>query len=397
MDFVIMMPLGPQLMRHLEIGPQRFGWLVSAYTFAASLSGLISSFFIDRFDRKRALLFLYGGFSFGTLMCALAPNYWLLMAARITAGVFGGILGGVTFSIIGDSFEESVRGTATGMVMSAFSIASIIGIPTGLWLANRFSWHAPFFLLAATSTLVLALAAFSMPSIRAHLQSGSLNLKATLLRLKAVVTHPNHLRAYSMTIVMMFGGFTVIPFISPYLVANVGIREVDLATVYFFSGITTLIMSNVIGRLSDRYGKYPVFRVVAIASAVPILVLTHLPPVPLVIAIVTVACFSVSMSGRFVPLMAMITSSVDPRLRGSFMSIHSCIQQFGSGLASLTAGFIVSKSSGGQLAHYHWVGFLATGATLACVFIARHVQAFKDEGSVFPSVHANRDIAHDVL
>lgn len=392
-----MMPLGPQLMRHFSITPQQFGWLVSAYTFAASLSGLISSFFIDRFDRKRSLLFLYSGFGLGTLFCALAPNYLLLMAARITAGIFGGILGGVTFSIIGDTFEESVRGTATGMVMSAFSISSIIGIPTGLWLANHFSWHAPFVLLASTSALVLMIAAFALPPIRSHLHSEPLNFKGTLTRLREIVTHPNHLRAYSVTTIMMFGGFTVIPFISPYLVANVGVKEADLATVYFFSGISTLIMSNIIGRLSDRYGKYRVFRIVALASIIPIVTLTNLPEAPLAVAVATVACFSVSMSGRFVPLMAMITSSVNPKLRGSFMSIHSSIQQFGSGLASLTSGFIVARAATGELVHYPWVGLLATVATTSCVLIARSLQSFQGEGSVLASVHANRDIAHDVL
>lgn len=393
-----MMPLGPQLMRHFSITPQWFGWLVSAYTFAASVSGFVSSFFIDRFDRKRSLLTLYSGFSLGTLCCALAPTYWTLMGARITAGIFGGILGGVTFSIIGDSFEESKRGTATGMVMSAFSISSIMGIPTGLWLANKFNWHAPFFLLSATSLIVLPIAALSLPPVRSHIASGPKpDFKSTLKRVRYIATHRNHVRAFLVTTIMMFGGFTVIPFISPYLVANVGVKETELATVYFFSGLLTLFMSNLIGRLADRYGKFKVFRIVALFSILPIATLTHLPRAPLAVAVATVACFTISMSGRFVPLMAMITSSVDPRLRGSFMSIHSSIQQLGSGFAALVSGLIVKKSATGELNHFDVVGGLAIAATLTCIVLAKRIQIVDSKKSVLAGVNANGDVAHDIL
>lgn len=169
MDFVIMMPLGPQLMRIFNISPGEFGLLVSAYTFSAAVAGFLSALFIDRFDRKHAMLGLYFGFTIGTLACALAPTYSLLLAARVVAGAFGGVLGALILAVIGDAIPEHRRGAATGKVMAAFSVASIAGVPVGLYLASVTSWHAPFYLLAGLSFLVLIASFWLLPTMRGHL------------------------------------------------------------------------------------------------------------------------------------------------------------------------------------------------------------------------------------
>lgn len=173
LDFVIMMPLGPQFMRVLLISPQQFGFLVSIYTFSAALCGFFGAFFIDRFDRKTALLTLYGGFTLGTLFCAISPSFYVLLAARAVAGAFGGLMGAVIFSIIGDAFIETKRGAATGTVMSAFSLASVLGVPFGLYLATHYSWQAPFFLLAGVSLVMIGVAMRVLPPLRSHLTEDS--------------------------------------------------------------------------------------------------------------------------------------------------------------------------------------------------------------------------------
>src|SRR5207245_8497359 len=113
-------------------GPLQFALVVSSYGCSAALAGLLAAFFIDRFDRKITLLVLYAGLTIGTLLCAIAPGYWSLMMARIVAGAFGGIGGAFILVIIGDAFPEIRRGRATGVVMTAFSIASIAGLPVGM-------------------------------------------------------------------------------------------------------------------------------------------------------------------------------------------------------------------------------------------------------------------------
>ncbi len=162
-DFMVVMPLGPQLRRKLGIEPDQFGWIVASYTLAAGLAGLLASSFLDRFGRRRVYLSLFTGFLAGTLLCGLSFNYWSLMAARVVTGTFGGILGGMALAIIGDVFPEERRGRATGILMSAFALASVVGVPLCLSLGTRFGWQVPFLLLAVLGLGVLGLALWILP------------------------------------------------------------------------------------------------------------------------------------------------------------------------------------------------------------------------------------------
>ncbi len=368
MDFMVMMPLGPQFMRLLNLTPAQFGWLVSIYTFSASLCGFIAALYIDRFDRKHAVLFLYGGLALSTLLCALAPGFAMLLAARAMAGAFGGILSATVFSIIGDVIPEERRATATGTVMMAFSVSAILGVPTGLYLANHFSWRAPFVLLGVLSVVFLVIAWRVLPALRSHME----HQHETHLykQLHAIFSVPRHLNAFALIATLMFAGFSVIPYISPYLVANAGLPETDLPILYLCGGLVTLVSSRSIGRLADYWGKREVFIAVATLSIVPILVITHIPHVTLLAAVIVMIFFMVLVSGRLVPAIALIISSVEPRLRGSFMNFNSSIQQFSAGLAAAGAGAIIGKTPGGELTHYDRVGLLATVCTLACIALA---------------------------
>ena len=154
-DFMVVMPLGPQLQRKLEINNAQFSWIVASYTIAAGLAGLLGSSIMDRFGRKSAFLTLYTGFLLGTLFCGLSTGYYMLLVARVLTGAFGGILGGMALAIIGDVFPEERRGRATGILMSAFAVASVVGVPAGIYLGGEFGWHVPFLVLAALGLPVL--------------------------------------------------------------------------------------------------------------------------------------------------------------------------------------------------------------------------------------------------
>lgn len=366
-DFVIMMPLGPQLMRVFTINPKQFGLLVSAYTFAAAFSGFISTFFIDRFDRRTALLALYAGFIIGTFCCAIAPTYGFLLLARVLAGAFGGIIGALVFSIIGDTIPEERRGSATGKVMAAFSAASIIGIPVGLYLASVSSWHAPFFGLAGLSVLVLLIAYKFLPVMRGHfaLSTGAnpTQVVFTILRNK------NLLWALTLMVMLTLAGFTVVPFISPYMVGNVGFKETELALIYLCGGLASVVTSQVAGRLADKYGKQRVFIYTALFSLLPIVLVTNMPRVPHYVALIITTLFFIGFGARFVPAVSLLTSSVEKHLRGSFMSFQSSVQQLASGLSAFLAGLIVQKTAAGEILHFNVVGIIACVATVVCMFI----------------------------
>jgi predicted MFS family arabinose efflux permease len=218
LDFLIVLPLGPEYMRVMSITAKQFGFMVSAYAISAGIFGAAGGFVLDLFDRKRALLFLFLGFTLGTLFCALARNYFLLVAGRIIAGGFGGLTGALILAIVGDVIPEARRGRAMGWIMSSFSMASVGGVPLGLWLARQFTWHAPFFALAGVGAVILAVMPSVMPSLRAHLAHGA---EHPVKRMIFVVSERNHQIAFCFMFVLTLAGAMVFPYIPTYMELNV--------------------------------------------------------------------------------------------------------------------------------------------------------------------------------
>ncbi len=376
-DFVIVMPLGSRLMRTLEISPQQFGLIVSSYTFSAAAAGLLAALFIDRFDRKSAFLTVLTGFSVGTLCCALAPDYALLLAARAATGAFGGVLGGLAMTIIGDVFPDERRGAATGALMSAFGVASVVGVPLGLSLSYWFdSWHAPFWMLGIPSLLVLALAARLLPRLRGHLTA---QRPGTLVEIYDTVRRPVHLRALALIMLLVVGAFLVVPYLPTSLVDNVGITEKLLPWVYVVGGCAALFSSPLVGRLADRMGRLALYCFLATVSGLMMLTASLLPPgtpAPLVIGALTVAGLMVANSGRMIVAMTMINAAVVPRHRGSFMSLNSAMQHLGSGLGAFLGGRIIERGESGQILHYGVVGAIAAVTAISSIALAAGLRPY---------------------
>ncbi|MGH8492960.1 MAG: MFS transporter [Moraxellaceae bacterium] len=370
-DFMVLMPLGPQLMRLLQIGPAEFGFLVAAYTLSAGLAGFASAFVIDRFDRRRMLLVIFAGFLLATASCGLAWDFHSLLIARLAAGFFGGVLGANVLAYIGDCIPEARRGAATGKVMAAFSVAAVAGVPLGIFLAAQFNWRAPFIFVAASGLVLAVLALRILPSIPARNSTGPLEFRRTLYEVFSV---GNHWRAFILIGALMLAGFSVIPFISPYMVKNVGLSEAQLSLIYFCGGLATLFTAPLIGRLADRFGKARTLRWLGAISLLPLLVLTHLPPLPLAAVLAITTVFMVFISGRLIPAMAMITSACTPALRGRFLSMNAALQQLAASLAALWPTLVLTQDASGRLLHYELVGYGAMAMTLLAMWIAGKVE-----------------------
>jgi predicted MFS family arabinose efflux permease len=372
MDFMVMMPLGPQFMRIFDITPAQFGLLVSSYTLTAAVAGFVAAFRLDRYDRKLVLLVLYGCFAIATLLCALAPGYTFLLLARAVAGAFGGVLNGTIQSFIGDAIAPTRRGRATGTVAMGFSLAAIAGVPVGLLLANQFGWRAPFFAVAIMASLIWVTALRVLPSLRGHVMSG--RPAPALRQLRIMFGERNHVYAMLLAGSLMLGGFSVIPFLSPYLVGNTGLPEAHLPFVYLAGGLATLVTSRLIGIYADRSGKRHAFAVIALVSILPILIVTNLGRLttPWLLAATTV--MFIFMSGRYVPAIALINSSVSTQQRGSLMSFVSSTQSACSAFAALAAGHVIERTPSGALLHYGWVGAFAVAMTLLAVFWSRRIR-----------------------
>jgi len=372
LDFMIMMPLGPQLTELFGISAGEFGFLVSAYTFAAGLSGLLAATYIDRFGRKRMMLTLYPLFGVAALACSFAPTFAWLMLARVASGFFGGVLMALSQTIVAEVIPFERRGRAMGVVMTSFSVATVAGVPLSLLLASHFNWHAPFLAIALMVSVCALGAAKTLPSLKGHLVAHPSGDSAPnmLANLRLVLVDPNHLRAYAMSSSMVFAGFAVIPYITLYLQGNAGFKPEQIPYVYLTGGVCTLISARFIGHWSDRAGKAYAFRRLALLMPLPLLAMTLSADLPMVGVLLVSSMLFVVMSGRMIPGMALIGASADPRRRGSFMTLNSAVQSLAMGLAALVGGQILGRDGNGHLTHYWMAALLGGGASLLSFVLA---------------------------
>ena len=367
MDFMIMMPLGPQIMSAFAIGPSAFATAVSAYAWCAGLSGLFAATYIDRFDRKKLLLVVYVLFALSNLACALAPTFFMLQAARAFAGLTAGVLGSIVMAVVSDVIPQSRRGAATGIVMTSFSLAAVFGVPAGILLGARFGWEWPFFLLATLSALIWVVALRIVPTLTGHLRKQPPPLMQVLPELFALLVHPPYVRAFVLTGMVTAASMLVIPFMAPMLVANHGIAPAQLSWIYMAGGVATFFTARIIGQLSDRLGAVRTFRAIALFSIVPLMFVTHLPALPLLVMILLFPLLMISMSGRFIPLQALMTTVPRPAERGAFLSVNSAVQSLGTGLGAWLGGTMLGSGPGGEILGYGTNGWVAAAVTLIAI------------------------------
>lgn len=372
LDFMIMMPLGNYLIPDLHISAFQFSLLVASYSISAFLSGLVIALFIDRYDRKRSLLFAYSGFLLGTFACGIAPGFGLLLAARILAGLFGGIIGAQVLSIVADLFTYERRGRAMGAVMSAFAAASILGVPISLYLTNLFklNWHIPFLLIGSLAAILIPFMIRYIPSMTGHIREkepGTHRFEALI----TVCRIPLQRSALIFSSLLMMGHFLIIPFINPYLEFNMGFSKDLTPMIYLVGGMASMVAALLLGRFSDKVGKLPVFSWSVFLSLFMVVIITAMPNVHFSVVLFFFACWFVMATGRAVTAQAMISEVVDSDQRGSFMSVNGSVQQLGSGLAALIAGTIVVTEKSGKIIHYNWVGYLSILVLLGSMILGR--------------------------
>jgi len=385
MDFMVMMPLGPQIMHAFVITPAAFATAVSAYSWCSGLSGLLAATYIDRFDRRRLLLVVYALFALSNLACALATSFPLLLAARAFAGLTGGVLGSVIMAIVSDVIPPTRRGAATGTIMTAFSIAAIAGVPAGVLLGAHFGWAAPFVLLVALSLAIWVCCSQIVPALGEHLARQAPPLREVLPELGRLLTFPRHLKAFALTFVVVMSHMLVIPFISPMLVANHGVAPQQLSWLYMAGGAATFFTSRMIGGLADRYGRRQIFRIFALLSALPVLFITHLPVLPFFALVMFFPLFMVAMSGRMVPMQALLTTVPAPARRGAFLSANSAVQALGTGCGAWLGGLMLSNTQAGHIEGFGTNGWAAVALLLIGLVWAGFVKGADEPPSTQPA------------
>ena len=350
LDFMMVMPLGPDFAVALGIPVSQLGLVGGVYTAAAAVSGLAGAFFLDRFDRKSALLVAMAGLVIGTAAGAFATDLTTLIASRVVAGLFGGPATSVSLSIISDVIPPARRGRAMGSVMGAFSIASILGVPLGLELARLGGWRAPFVGVALLGVAVIVIAAFMMPSMRGHIASEK---GRSVGDLTSLFRRPIVILAYAALGISMMSAFALIPNISAHVQQNLHYPREKLGVLYLVGGAVSFVSMRFAGRFVDRVGSFRVnaVGVLAFGAVVYAAFVMAEPPLPLTVVF---AVFMVAQTTRNVALTALISKVPEPHERAGFMSVQSAVQHLASALgAGLSSKVFLHDGPNGALLGMH--------------------------------------------
>jgi predicted MFS family arabinose efflux permease len=362
LDFMVLSPLGALVIPTLKITTAQFGLIVSAYAFSAGLSGFLTAGFADRFDRKKLLLFFYCGFLIGTLLCGLASDYHLLLLARMVTGVFAGVVGSISFAIVTDLFPLEMRGRVMGVIQTSFAASSVLGIPLALLLSTRWGWNAPFFMIVAVCAVVGGMIFIYMRPVAEHLKHHP--DRSPLHHLIHTVSNRVYLQGFATTGLLTVGGFMLMPFMSVFIVHNVGLPVGQLPLLYLITGAFSIVSGPLIGRASDALGKFKVFAFGCVVTIVMVVIYTHLHFNPLWVLVVTVVLLQVGIFSRMISASALMSALPKPADRGSYMSISSSLQQVSGGISSIVAGLIVVQTPEGPLLHFDTVGYVLVCTTL---------------------------------
>lgn len=382
LDFMVLSPLGAILLQELNISTSQFGLVVSAYAFSAGASGLLAAGFADKFDRKKLLLFFYTGFMVGTLLCAMAPTYHLLLIARVVTGLFGGVISSVSFAIITDLFKMEVRGRVMGFVQMAFGASQVLGIPIGLLLANRFGWHSPFWMIEGFGIVIGIIILLYMQPVREHLRIRS--DRNAFQHLVKTLSKTSYLRAFIATTLLATGGFMLMPFGSAFSIHNLGLTMGQLPILYGITGAFSLVTGPLVGKLSDKIGKYKLFVMGSLISIAMVAIYTNLSLTPLWVCIVLNVILFAGISSRMISASALMSAIPEPQDRGAFMSINSSVQQISGGVAAAVAGMIVVQSKSGLLLHYPMLGYVVIGSMLATIGLMFWIDQYVSKEATAP-------------
>jgi len=376
LDFIIIAPLGAMLMNIMNVTPAQFGTVVSAYAFSAGVSGFLAAGFADKFDRKKFLLFFYAGFILGTFFCGIATNFFFLLLARIVTGIFGGVIASVSLAIVTDEFDLNVRSRVMGFIQMSFAVAQVAGIPFGIYLANVFGWHAPFMLIVGIGIPAGMMMMRLMRPIDTHLSIVRPADHNAFNHLRKTISQPIYIKAFATTALLSLGGFLMMPFSSAFLVNNILIPQENLPLVFMFTGMATIIILPIVGRISDTFGKFRVFTIGTIVASGMIIFYTNLSVTPLwEVVLINVFLFAGIMS-RMIPATTLMTAIPELADRGAFMSISSSLQQISGGIASVFAGMIIVQTSSGALKNYDVLGYTCVALMFVGVGMMHNINKY---------------------
>lgn len=360
LDFMMVMPLGPDFAHALGIPADQIGLIGGAYTFSAAVTGLLAALYLDQIARKRAMLFCLVGLTLATFSGALAWNRESMLAARLLAGMFGGPLTSLAQAFIADYIPVERRGRAMGKVAGAFAAASVLGVPFGLELASRLSWHAPFNVTGALAAIVMLLACRMLPYHAPYISELPLRVRAK--RLLAMLSLSVPLMSYGFMLLTMMAGFMIIPNIAAHLQMNLHYPREQMGLLYFCGGVVSFFGMRLSGWMTDKTSSLATLSMFTVALALALgtgFIWFHNSLPILAIFIV----FMVSMTGRIVAVQALCSKIPSAGERGAYMSVQSAVTHIGSASGAYYSSLLLTTQHG-KLLHVPMLGATALALSL---------------------------------
>ena len=372
LDFMVMSPLGDKLMKAMALTTSQFGVAVFSYAFSAGISGFLTAGFADSFDRKKLLLFFYIGFIVGTMFCGMANTYPLLIAARVFTGLFGGVIGSISMAIVSDLFALEQRGRVMGFMQMGFGASQVLGIPISLFIANAWGWQSPFFMIVGLALLIWIAILVKLKPITKHLDEKKEN--NAFKHLIHTISQRNYRIGFMATALMSLGGFMIMPWGSVYAINNLKVTEEQLPILFMISGISTLLIMPLIGKMSDKIDKFKLFVIASVWMIVVVLIYANLVPVPFWVVVALNVLMMMGVMARMVPSVALVSALPELHDRGAFMSINSSLQQLAGGVAAAIGGMIVvQKDNFSPIENYDTLGLVVAVFVVVCMFMLRRV------------------------
>jgi predicted MFS family arabinose efflux permease len=370
-DFMIVMPLGPDFARALGISVGHIGWIAGSYSISAAIVGIIAARFLDRFDRRSVLLFNLTGLMIATFSMIMARNLTELIAVRVVTGMFGGQAIASSLAVIADVFPEQRRGEALGKVFGSFSIASVVGVPLGLEIAQLFGWQAPFIAISLVAAATIATMRLQLPPLRMHLKNRDPAhlppLFADLLRDPAVPF------ACLLSASNFFAMFMLIPNISAHVQENMDYPRQWLGLLYFSGGAAAFFSMRLAGKYSDRagYAKTALYATCGLWLTVYLWFYLQTRLIPIVGMFVV---FMICSSTRNITSNALISRIPKPYERAGFMSLMSSVQHLMSGAGAMCGTLLLKETPAHRLAGMHKVALLAMVAFAVMPMMMFHIE-----------------------
>ncbi len=331
-DFVMVMPLGPDFARTIDMDASAIGMVGGVFTLAAAASALIVYRFLDRFNRKRSLIIAVLALAITTAITGLAWNYHSLLLFRALAGLAAGPVTALALATLTDGVAVERRGRAFGLVVAAFSASAVVGVPLGLELARLFSWPVAFVAVGAGALVVAFCIYRYMPELGAASTRPALSFRQ-------VAGSRRHQLGLGVMFVAVFSIFLVIPQLSGYWQFNRGFPREYLSLLYMGGGVTAFLLSSVSGKLVDSKGA--MFPLVIFASGLIVITFVSFT---LALAIPVVVIFVLYMgfaAARSVPSQMLSSMVPAPHQRAGYMALQSATQSLGAGIGSVLSSMMV--------------------------------------------------------